>query len=126
MIVDFCAYLGNWPLYPLPIRDAARLVGTMDRCGIGAAFVSLVDGAFSLNLHDANERITALVAEQAGRLLPVGTVDPTSPCWREDVAEGVEHLGLAGFRIHPTYQGYTLDNEEVLALAAKSIRWAFR
>ena len=116
MIVDFCAYLGNWPLYPLPIRDAAGLVGVMDRCGIDAAFVSLVDGAFSLNPRDANERLESLVAEHAGRLLPVGTVDPTSPCWREDVIDGVEHLGLAGFRIHPTYQGYALDNSSISAL----------
>ena len=110
MIVDFCAYLGNWPLYPLPIRDAAGLVGAMDRCGIDAAFVSLVDGAFSLNPRDANERLKSLVAGHTGRLLPVGTVDPTSPCWREDVMDGVEGTGLAGFRIHPTYQGYALDN----------------
>ena len=117
MIVDFCAYLGNWPLYPLPIRHAAGLVGVMDRCGIDAAFVSLVDGAFSLNPRDANERLKSLVAEHSGRLLPVGTVDASSPCWREDVVAGIEQMGLAGFRIHPTYQGYALDGNGVVAMA---------
>ena len=117
MIVDFGAYLGNWPLYPLPIRDAAGLVGVMDRCGIGAAFVSLVDGAFSLNPRDANERLKSMVAEHAARVLPVGSVDASSPCWREDVVAGIEQVSLAGFRIHPTYQGYALDSNGVVALA---------
>ena len=117
MIVDFCAYLGNWPPYQLPVGNATGLIRVMDRCGIGASFVSLVDGAFLLNPQEANGRIADLVAGHQDRLLPVGTVDVGSPCWRADVADGIDRLNLAGFRLHPMVQGYALDGESTLALA---------
>jgi predicted TIM-barrel fold metal-dependent hydrolase len=117
VIVDFCAYLGNWPPYQLPIGNATGLIRVMDRCGIGASFVSLVDGAFLLNPREANGRIADLVAGHRDRLLPVGTVNVCSPCWRADVADGIDRLNLAGFRLHPMYQDYALDCESALALA---------
>lgn len=118
MIVDFCTYLGNWPLYQLPISNAVELIQVMDRCGVGVAFVSLVDGAFLLNPREANERIRDLVAAHSERLLPVGTVNVNLPNWRDDVADGIKRLNLAGFRLHPTYHGYALDATEAVALAA--------
>jgi predicted TIM-barrel fold metal-dependent hydrolase len=89
----------------------------MDRCGIGVAFVSLVDGAFLLNPGEANERITHLVARHRDRLLPVGTLNASLPGWRDDALDGVERLNLAGFRLHPTYHGYALDSPEAVAVA---------
>ena len=118
MIVDFCAYLGHWPLYRLPVDNASELLRVMDRCSLDAAFVSLAEGAFLLNPGEANDRIADLVKAHPDRLLPVGTLDLTLPYWRDDVTNGLEQLKLGGFRLHPTYHGYTLDSEQVTELAA--------
>lgn len=117
MIVDFCAYLGDWPTYELPYRTADGLLALMDRCGIGAACVSLAGGMFRLDAREANQRLAREVEGHRDRLWPVGTLDPTVPTWREDLHDGLGALGLAGFRLHPTYQGYALDLPQVLELA---------
>jgi len=117
MIVDFCAYVGDWPTYELPYRTADGLLSLMDRCGIGAACVSLAGGMFSFDSREANERLVRAIEGYRDRLWPIGTLDPTIPTWREDLADGLERLGLAGFRLHPTYHDYTLDAPEVLDLA---------
>ena len=46
MIVDWCAYVGEWPTYELRYRDAAGLLNLMDCCGVDAACVSLAGGMF--------------------------------------------------------------------------------
>ena len=82
MIVDFCAYLGDWPAYELPHRTAGGLLSLMDRCGIGAAFVSLAGGMFRFDTREANEQLARAVEDHRDRLWPVGTLDPTVPVWR--------------------------------------------
>lgn len=118
MIVDWCAYVGEWPTYELRYRDAAGLIHLMDRCGVDAACVSLAGGVFRYDAREANERLSHEIAGYRDRLWPIGTVNPTVETWREDVDDGLERLGLAGFRIHPSHHRYALDAPEVQALAA--------
>jgi predicted TIM-barrel fold metal-dependent hydrolase len=117
MIVDFCAYLGEWPTYELRYRDADGLLRLMDRYAIDAACVSLAGGMFRYDAREANESLCQLAKGHRDRLWLIGTVNPLVPTWREDVQYGVERLGLAGYRIHPTYQGYELTAPSVLELA---------
>jgi hypothetical protein len=117
MIVDFCAYLGDWPAYELPYRTADGLLALMDRCGIGAACVSLAGGMFRFDAREANHRLAQSVEGHRDRLWPVGTLDPTVPTWREDLRDGLESLDLAGIRLHPTYHEYALDLPEVQEVA---------
>jgi hypothetical protein len=119
MIVDFCAYLGDWPTYELPYHTADGLLSLMDRCGIGAACVSLAGGMFRFDAREANEHLTRAIAGHRDRLWPIGTLDPAVPTWKEDLEDGLGRLGLAGFRLHPTYHGYVLDAPDVLHLAAR-------
>jgi predicted TIM-barrel fold metal-dependent hydrolase len=118
MIVDWCAYVGEWPTYELSYRDAEGLIHLMDRCGVDAACVSLAGGMFCYDAREANERLCRELAGHRDRLWPIGTVNPTVTTWREDVDDGLERLGLVGFRIHPSHHGYALDAPEVAALAA--------
>jgi len=117
MIVDFCAYVGDWPTYELPYRTADGLLSLMNRCSIGAACVSLAGGMFSFDSREANERLVGAIDGHRDRLWPIGTLDPTVPTWREDLADGLGRLDLAGFRLHPTYHGYSLDAPDILDLA---------
>jgi len=118
MIVDFCAYLGDWPTFELRYRDAGGLLHLMDRCGIDAACVSLTSGMFRHDAHEANTRLCQDIVGHRDRLWPIGTVNPSMPIWREDVRIGLEQLELSGLRIHPTYHGYALDDPAVLDLTS--------
>ena len=122
MIVDWYAYVGEWPTYELRHWDAAGLLTLMDRCGVDAACVSLTAGMFRFDAREANERLCREIAGHRDRLWPVGTVNPMLTTWREDVDDGLKRLGLAGFRIHPAHHGYALDATEVEALAATLAR----
>jgi predicted TIM-barrel fold metal-dependent hydrolase len=117
MIVDGCAYLGDWPTYELRYRDAAGLLRLMDRTGIDAACVSLAGGMFFYDARQANERLVREIEDRRDRLWPVGTLDLTVPTWREDLEDGLGRLGLAGYRLHPAYHGYAPDAPEAVALA---------
>ncbi len=117
MIVDFHAYLGRWPVFPLQIRNATGLVQRMDRIGIGASFVSNVEGVLAWDCNRANQQLARSVARYRSRLLPVGVVNVALAGWAADVQEGIRRFDLAGFRLFPTYHGYCLDSPEVAALA---------
>jgi hypothetical protein len=117
MIVDWYAYLGEWPTYKLRYRNAKGLIELMDRCNVDAACVSLAGGMFYYDAREANERLYHEIADQRHRLWPVGTIDPTVTTWQRDVEDAIERLGMVGFRIHPSHHGYTLDTPAVTALA---------
>jgi predicted TIM-barrel fold metal-dependent hydrolase len=117
VIVDFHAYLGRWPVYPLAIESASELVQGMDRVGVGASFVSNVEGVLTWNYQAANEQLARSVAAYRKRLLPVGIVNPVVPGWEAHIQVAIERWGLAGFRLCPNYHGYDLDMPEVASLA---------
>jgi predicted TIM-barrel fold metal-dependent hydrolase len=118
VIVDYCAYLGEWPTYELRHCDADGLLYLMDRCGIDAACVSLAGGMFRYDAREANERLCHDIAGHRDRLWPIGTVNPLVATWREDVQDGLDRLGVAGYRIHPAHHGYALDAAPLTELAA--------
>ncbi len=95
MIIDFHAYLGRWPVYPLPIKNAAGLVQRMDRAGIEVSFVSSVEGVLTWDCSRTNQQLARAVARYPTRLLPVGTVNLAVSGWAADVDEGIRRLHLA-------------------------------
>lgn len=117
MIVDFCAYIGEWPTYALPHATTDGLLHVMDRAGIDAACVSLTGGMFRFDTQNANEQLAQLLEGERDRLWPVGMLDPTLPTWRKDLQQGIEQWHFAGFRLHPNYGGYSLDDAAVIECA---------
>ena len=119
MIVDFCAYLGDWPAYELSHRTPEGLLRLMDRCGLGAACVSLASGMLTFDVRESNERLALMVEAHRARLWPLGALDLTTPTWRDDLEDGIGRLGLFGFRLHPNYHGYNLTSPEAVDCAAR-------
>lgn len=117
MIVDLHAYLGNWLPYRLAVNDAAGLIRLMDRHGIECAFVSNSEGMFAFDPASANQDLAHWVTNYRARLFPVGAINLALANWRADALDGIARLRLAGIRLHPTYHGYALDSDQVIALA---------
>ncbi|MHB0858438.1 MAG: amidohydrolase family protein [Anaerolineae bacterium] len=116
VIVDFHAYLGDWPTYTLRNHDATGLLRLMDRCGIGAACVSLAGGMLHHDAREANERLCREIGPHGGRLWPIGTLNPCAATGQDDLVDGLERLGIHGFRLHPSYHGYRLREPVALEL----------
>ena len=125
---DANSALGEWPsrrVNSLTLQDRPALVrqrlALMDKRGIRRAAVSLLEGVFLKDSSVANQDLHDLVAGQ-DRLLPVYTLDPLFPAWREHLEQCVRDFGLArgtgALRIVHSYHGYSLDHPALDALLA--------
>ena len=116
---DANSYLGEWPPRRLngdralsPRELVEHRQELMDRRGIRRAAVSRLEGVFLKDASVANRELFDLVRENE-RFLPVYTLNPTFPDWREQLERCIQEWGLApgkaGLRLLPSYHGYPLD-----------------
>ena len=116
MIFDVNAWLGVWPFRSLRDTTPAELVARLGRSGIDMAAVSQIEAVFHRNPQPANEKLAKSVAPFADRLVPMATINPTIPNWRDDLAACAETLGMKGVRLFPQYQGYEASGPETRAV----------
>ena len=126
MLIDINTWIGHWPFRQLRHNTAAALVKRMDKCGIDRAVVANVHGVLYKSPHNANEELARDTRRYRDRLLPFASLNPTFPGWREDLRRCAEDLDLAGIRLYPQYQDYSLTDPEALELidAAAALNWA--
>ncbi|MCZ6635391.1 MAG: metal-dependent hydrolase, partial [bacterium] len=86
MILDINAWLGTWPFRSLRDNTPKTLVARLDRSGITMAAVSFIEAAFHRHPQSANERLAKAVAPHLDRLIPLGTINPISPHWQDDLS----------------------------------------
>jgi len=113
-VIDANFYLGRWPFRELAGLDAAAL----QQRGIAQALAGSLDGLFQRDLAQVNARLADACDGKV--LLPVGTVQPLLPDWRDDLKRCREVHGMKAIRLHPNYHGYTLADpifSELLAAA---------
>jgi predicted TIM-barrel fold metal-dependent hydrolase len=83
----------------------------MDRRGIRVAAVSRLEAVLLKDVSSANRELHELIGG-SDRFVPVYTLNPVFPGWREQLARCVQDYGLAagggGLRLHPSYNGYAL------------------
>ena len=111
MIIDVNAGLGHYPFRSVRYTTAAQMIGLMDRNGIDRAVVSSLPAAFYRDTHRGNEELITEIKPHAGRLIPVGTVNPKYAGWERDLAECVERWQMKTVTLVPEYHGYTLADE---------------
>lgn len=86
------------------------LTATMDRVGVDRAVVmGIADQA--RHVHRTNEFIGGLRSE---RFVPFGTVHPELSV--EENLDSLRRHGVVGVKLHPLFQGFTLDDERIHAL----------
>ena len=121
-IVDTNVSLFNWPFRRLPLDTTDKLVAKLRSLGVSFALAGTFEGLFHRNLTDANRRL-AHECSRHTELIPVGTIDPSQPGWRDDFELCHSQLAMPGIRLHPGCHNYQLTTpavRELLELAAKA------
>jgi hypothetical protein len=122
-ITDTNAYLGTWPFRQLLGEQPAALSAALHRNGIRAAWVASFAGLFHRDLAAVNAGLVeACRSVHDEMFVPVGSINPMLPAWRDDVKRCAQQHGMKVIRLHPNYHGYPLDAPifvELLAFAAE-------
>jgi hypothetical protein len=122
-LFDANSYLGEWPSRRVNAERALsgpeqveQRLALMEQRGIRRAAISRLEAVLLKDVSIANQELYELVGH-AERLLPVYTLNPPFPAWREHLDRCVREYGLGssrgGIRLHPSYHGYRLDAPEL-------------
>jgi uncharacterized protein len=105
--------LGEWK----PVRDGTlgTLLTAMDDAG--------VDRSFLANIATRPEQGPSILAWSqkvaSDRIVPLGSVHPRSPNWAAEL-EAIAEAGLPGIKLHPQFQHFVVDAEEMFPIYEKA------
>jgi predicted TIM-barrel fold metal-dependent hydrolase len=123
LITDVNVNLSRWPFRRLPHDDPVQLVRKLRSSGITSAWTGSFDGVLHKDLSSVNRRtVKDCEIFGDGLLIPVGSINPTLPAWKDDMQRCRDEHGIQIIRLHPNYHGYKLDNPvfaELLGLAVE-------
>lgn len=57
--------------------------------------------------------VAAYAAEHHEHLIPFMSLDPTQPCWREEMVQGHQDLKMKGIKLMPMYAGFMPNAREM-------------
>ena len=121
-IIDVNVNLSRWPTRRVREDETAVLLAKLKSHGVTQAWAGSLDGLLHKDLAAVNERLAKeCTAVGEIQLLPMGSINPTSPDWQEDLRRCVEIHRMRGVRVYPNYHGYKLDHPsfaELLKLCA--------
>lgn len=106
-IVDTNVSLFQWPFRRLPLDSTEPLVKKLRSLGVVRAWAGSYEALLHRNVADVNQRL-AETCSHWPELVPIGTVNPTLPGWREDLNRCIEQHVMPGIRLHPSYHRYSL------------------
>ena len=123
MIIDTNAYLGRWPFRRTPCDELEQLLAVYKKYGISEVWVGSLEGLFHRDIGGVNHRLwETCQAVHEVRLVPIGSVNPRLPDWKEDLHRCAQKYNMPGIRLHPNYHRYGLDEpvfQELLDLAER-------
>lgn len=114
-IIDTNVSVFPWPFRRLPLETPHALVQKLQSLGVNRALAGSFEGILHRDIAGVNRRLAAVCAAHP-LLIPIGSVHPGLPNWKEDLRHCVEQHGMPGIRLHPGYHGYTLTDPRFLEL----------
>ena len=123
LITDTFIHLFSWPFKSLSHSSTSALVAKLRSHGIGEAWAGSFEALLHKNLDHANARLyeECILTEKAF-LVPIGSVNPHFPDWKEDLRRCSEVYQMRGIRIHPMYQMVDLDGVAFRDLVAEATK----
>jgi predicted TIM-barrel fold metal-dependent hydrolase len=121
-LIDTNVYLLDWPFRRLKYARPEALLEKLRRHRIQQAWAASFEGVWHKQLDRANRRLVEVCRQAGPFFVPIGTVNPAWPDWREDVRRCQEQYHMPGLRLFPAYHGYTLGHPEFAALLAEAAR----
>ena len=110
-LIDSNIHLHPWPHHRLPHDDPGALADHLRSCGVTTALAASLDALLQTDLAAVNTRLTADCTRIApDLLLPIGTVNPIQPGWRDDLKRCAETHGMKALRLYPGFHRYGLDH----------------
>ena len=99
------------------------LVSKLRKHKIKNAWAGTYDALFHKNIDAVNVRLVEDCRVNGGNILvPFGAVNPAFPDWEEDLRRCHEVYKMKGIRLHPIYNGYTLESPEFKQLLDRATR----
>lgn len=99
-----------------PVRDGTlgSLLRSMDEAGVGRAFLA--------NIATRPEQARTILqwSQEIGsdRIVPLGSIHPRSPTWEAEL-ESICEAGFPGIKLHPQYQQFVADSQEMWPIYRK-------
>ena len=122
-LIDVNASVGPWAFRHLPHADAGALVKLLGRKHVRQAWTGNLESLLHKDLGAANTRLAAICKTSgAGILVPLGSINPTAPDWREELSRCARTHRMPGIRLHPNYHGYKLDNPAFAELLKEAVQ----
>jgi predicted TIM-barrel fold metal-dependent hydrolase len=118
-IIDTNVSLFQWPFRRMPLDRTDVLVAKLRSLGVVQAWAGSFEGLLHRDVAGVNQRLAAACEEHAD-LIPIGTINPASPGWNDDLDRCITEHNMPGIRLHPNYHRYSLTDArftELLSLA---------
>lgn len=111
--IDVNVDLFKWPFRTLKYEETDALVEKLQQHGIREAWAGSHEALFHKNVDLVNRRLVEECETKGqGMLVPFGTVNPLFPDWEWDLERCAEAFDMPGIRVYPSYQGFSLGDEE--------------
>jgi uncharacterized protein len=111
MIVDICAYFGNWPYWPVDASTPAAVVEELDHCDIDRAAICSTRGLF-VGWEEGNQETEQAVRSFPERLLGFACLGPLELSHtlhgRTVDFSKLRERGFLGVRLYPQHHTYHL------------------
>ena len=105
--------LGHWPFRRIDDVNITDFIKVMDKNNVEKAMVININGAFYRDASESNIELMENLKGFEDRFIPLGTVNPLYPAWKDDLREMVEKFGFRGLNLYPNYHLYSLSGERL-------------
>lgn len=120
-LVDTNVHVFEWPFRKLKHSSPEALARRLRSHGVTTAWTASFEALLAKDIAGVNERLVEACRRIAPDFfVPVGAINPLWPGWEEDLRRCHEEHRLDIIRLHPAYQGYTLEAPEFAALLARA------